>query len=251
MNKLISLLISLCTLAASAQAKEDNFITPGYIFEGYFFTKTDVDFKKIISQGTSIAMLTDPDGNTIFGVYLGKGGSVDKKIFKKAIPIEKVKHSRQLLRDYNGRRPNPDKNGMVQLKVGQPFIDFNYKDTRNKIWNNRSLKGKVYVINVWQKECGPCRKEMPVLSSWKDKFPDVVFISASRHNTEEILPIARQHNFTWNHLQEATDIIATATQGFPLTVVVDKNGIVRYAKTGASEKNQAEAYKIIEELNNQ
>ena len=37
-------------------------------------------------------------------------------------------------------------------------------------------------------------------------------------------------------------------EGFPLTIVVDKNGIVRYAKVGASEENQAEAVAIIEEL---
>lgn len=37
-------------------------------------------------------------------------------------------------------------------------------------------------------------------------------------------------------------------EGFPLTVVVNKNGIVRYAKTGASEENQAQAVAVIEEL---
>ncbi len=90
---------------------------------------------------------------------------------------------------------------------------------------------------------------MPTLSEWKEKFPDVVFLSASRHNTEEILPIAQKHNFTWIHLQEAMNIVAlVGMQGFPLTIVVDAEGIVRYAKVGASEENQAEAVAVIEEL---
>ena len=135
------------------------------------------------------------------------------------------------------------------MEVGKPFIDFEYRDTENNIWNNEKLKDKIYVINLWQTECGPCRREMPILSRWKEKFPNVFFLSASRHNTEEILPIAEQHNFTWIHLQEAMDLIAlVGMQGFPLTIIVDKTGIVRYAKVGASEQNQAEAVAIIEEL---
>ena len=90
---------------------------------------------------------------------------------------------------------------------------------------------------------------MPILSQWKEKYPDVVFLSASRHNREEILPIAEKHNFTWTHLQDASDLVALVRQeGFPLTIVVDKEGIVRFAKVGASEENQSAALSIIEQL---
>lgn len=159
-------------------------------------------------------------------------------------------YSEQLLRDYNGRRPATTATYQgIGVTVGEPFIDFSYNDTENRTWNNASLKGKVYVINVWQSECGPCRGEMPTLSQWKERFPNVVFLSASRHNADEIKPIVERHNFTWNHLQEATDIVALVRQeGFPLTVVVDKDGIVRFAKVGASEENQAAAVAVIEEL---
>ena len=37
-------------------------------------------------------------------------------------------------------------------------------------------------------------------------------------------------------------------EGFPLTIVVDRNGIVRFAKVGASEENQTQAVTVIEEL---
>ncbi len=71
----------------------------------------------------------------------------------------------------------------------------------------------------------------------------------SSDNQEEILPIVERYNFTWTHLQEATDLVTLVRQeGFPLTIVVDKNGIVRFAKVGATEENQAAAYAVIEEL---
>lgn len=161
-----------------------------------------------------------------------------------------MKYADRLLRDYNGRKPQTAAGYVgIGVKVGEPFVEFEYSDINGNTWNNDILKGKVFVVNLWQSECGPCRREMPVLSEWKNRFPDVVFLSASRHNKEEILPIVEQHNFTWTHLQEATDLVALVRQeGFPLTIVVDKGGIVRFAKVGASEENQAEAVAVIEEL---
>lgn len=195
-------------------------------------------------------LLKSPDGGKVMGIYLPTGFELDDSIKTKAIPTEQVKHAEKLLRDYNGRRPR--KIALYEgigVKVGEPFVKFRYTDTNDEVWDNEKLKDKTYVINVWQTECGPCRREMPALSQWKEKFPDVVFLSASRHNKEEILPIVEQHKFTWTHLQEASDIVAlVGDQGFPLTVVVDGNGIVRYAKVGATEKNHADVVAVIEEL---
>lgn len=198
----------------------------------------------------TLAILKDPDGAKVLGIYLPEGYVLDESTTEKAIPAERVKHAEKLLRDYNGRKPQiVGKYQGIGVKEGEPMVKFDYSDIDGNVWNNEKLKDKVYVINIWQSECGPCRREMPILSEWKEKFPDVVFLSASRHNREEILPIATRHKFTWTHLQEASDLVALVGQeGFPLTIVVDKNGIVRFAKTGASEENQAQAVAVIEEL---
>lgn len=242
------LIISICSLAACAQERTDSEATPFCISNGYFFAKEN--FKDVMPGGSTLAVIKDADGNKIMGIYPPEGFILDEKIIAKAIPADRVRHAQGLLRSYNGRRPTVmNKCVGIGVEVGKPFINFSYRDTDNNVWNNQSVAGKVYVINVWQSECGPCRREMPVLSAWKEQFPGVVFLSASRHNAEEILPIARQQNFTWTHLQEASDIVAlVGQQGFPLTVVVDKSGIVRFAKVGASEENQAEAIGIIREL---
>ncbi len=244
-----AIFLSLIALfAASAQNPADSTVSPFCISDGYFFAEEN--FHDVMPGGSTISLMKDPDGNRILGIYLPEGFSLDDAVIAKSIPAERVKHASLLLRDYDGRRPsNTNKYVGIGVEVGKPFIDFNYRDSDNRVWNNDVLNGKVYVINVWQKECGPCRREMPMLSTWKEKFPDVVFLSASRHNAEEITPIVREHNFIWTHLQEASDIVAlVGRQGFPLTVVVDKNGIVRFAKTGASEENQAAALKAIKNL---
>lgn len=236
-------------LGAFAQMANDSLVRAAAIVDGLFFDKS-VSAKSLIPGESTMAVLKDPEGKGVIAVYLPQGYEMEASIVGKAIPADRVMYAAKLLRDYEGRRPSTtaDYTG-IGVKIGEPMIDFEYRDTEEIIWNNEKLKGKIFVINLWQTECGPCRREMPILSEWKEMFPDVMFLSASRHNTAEILPIVRQHNFTWTHLQEAKDLVALVrNQGFPLTIIVDKDGIVRYAKVGASEENQAAAVALIKEL---
>lgn len=245
----LSMIAIAVSIVSYAQTPTDSLVRATAIVDGLFFDQT-TPAKSITPGGCTMAILKDPDGKTVLGVYLPQGYVLDDEIMSHAIPYDKVMYAERLLRDYNGRKPATTAQYQgIGVTVGEPMIDFNYTDTDNEIWNNEVLRGKPYVINVWQSECGPCRGEMPILSQWKERFPGVVFLSASRHNAAEIQPIVQRHNFTWNHLQEATDIVALVRQeGFPLTIVVDKNGIVRFAKVGASEANQNAALTIIEEL---
>lgn len=250
MRKFILLMLSITAcLNIYAQTSNDSLIRVSAIVDGLFFDKS-VPAKSLIPGESTTAILKDPEGNKVMAVYLPQGYVMRESIVNKAIPADSVMHAQKLLRDYEGRKPKTTSGySGIGVTVGEPFIDFEYRDTENIIWNNEKLRDKVYVINLWQTECGPCRREMPTLSKWKEQFPHVVFLSASRHNAEEILPIVNQHSFTWTHLQEATDLVALVRlQGFPLTIVVDKSGIIRFAKVGASEKNQAEAVSVIEEL---
>lgn len=246
---LSSILSIIGCLSGFAQMANDSLMQAAAIVDGMFFDKS-VSVKSLIPGESTIAVLKDPEGKIVIAVYLPKGYEMEPSVIGKALPAERVMYADKLLRDYEGRKPSTttDYTG-IGVKEGEPFINFEYKDTDESIWNNEKLNGKIYVINLWQTECGPCRREMPILSKWKETYPNVVFLSASRHNTEEILPIVKQHNFTWTHLQEAKDLVALVRhQGFPLTIIVDKEGIVRYAKVGASEENQAEAVAVIEEL---
>lgn len=250
MKILISVLLSIIACSGLyAQMPNDSLKQAAAIVDGMFFDKS-VPTRSLIPGNSTMAILKDPDGARVIAVYLPEGFILEDSIKAKAIPAESVKYSDKLLRDYNGRKPQTvTVYEGIGVKVGEPFINFEYSDIDNNIWNNEKLNNKIFVINLWQSECGPCRREMPILSQWKERYPDVVFLSASRHNKEEIIPIVTQHNFTWTHLQEASDLVALVRQeGFPLTIVVDKGGIVRFAKVGASEENQSEALAVIEEL---
>lgn len=250
MKYITAILLSLVgCLNVYSQTPGDSLVNAATIVDGLFFDKT-MPLKSIMPGGSTIAILKDPDGAKVLGVYLPEGYVLDESVAAKAIPAARVQYAEKLQRDYNGRKPQAvGKYEGIGVKVGEPMILFEYQDTDGNVWNNEKLKNKVYVINLWQTECGPCRREMPVLSEWKERFPDVVFLSASRHNREEILPVVTRHRFTWTHLQEATDLVAlVGNQGFPLTIVIDKSGTVRFAKVGASPENQSQAVSVIESM---
>lgn len=250
MKYLATILLAIVSyLSTYAQTSNDSLVQAAAIVDGLFFDKS-VPAKSLIPGGSTMAVFKDPDGGMVIGVYLPEGYVLDESKTAKAIPAERVKFAEKLLRDYNGRRPQTVAAYQgIGVAEGKPMVEFEYCDIDGNVWNNEKLKDKIYVINIWQSECGPCRREMPILSDWKNRFPNVTFLSASRHNKEEILAVTTQHKFTWTHLQEATDLVALVRQdGFPLTIVVDKNGIVKFAKVGASDENQAQAIATIEEL---
>ena len=61
------------------------------------------------------------------------------------------------------------------IKVGDKFSDFSATDITGKRWTNADIEGKITVLNLWFTGCGPCRAEMPELSTWKDEMSDVMF----------------------------------------------------------------------------
>jgi thiol-disulfide isomerase/thioredoxin len=133
-------------------------------------------------------------------------------------------------------------------KAGEPFPKFSEKDMNGRTWTNDSVRGHVMVLNLWYSGCGPCRAEMPELSTWKEQLPNVMFFSATYHDAELAKRITDKHHFTWTHLVEAKDMMSwIGTEGFPFTVVVDKQGIVRHAVHGTNETKRAELLAKIKE----
>jgi thiol-disulfide isomerase/thioredoxin len=126
-------------------------------------------------------------------------------------------------------------------KVGEKFPTFSDKDVDGNTWTSDSIRGRVAVFNLWYSGCGPCLAEMPILSEWKQQLPDVLFFSATFHDAETTKRITDKRQFNWVHLIESKDMMAwIGTKGFPFTVVVDKQGMVRYAVHGTSQQIRAE-----------
>ena len=249
---IITILLALVAMAGQAQEVRTDTVVPKFLINGYFFR----EMPKLPDATPNMTRLKDKEGNSL--IAIGINVDLPKSVIRQAIPREQVRNADQFLNGVNMVRTmqeltqaNVKADGtFYSPKAGEPFPQFSEKDMDGRTWTNDSVRGHVMVLNLWYSGCGPCRAEMPELSSWKEQFPDVIFLSATYHDAETTKRITDKYNFTWMHLVEAKDMMAwIGTEGFPFTVVVDKQGIVRYAVHGTNEEKRAELLAKIKEAN--
>ncbi len=252
MNKklIITTLLALVAMAGQAQEARIDTIVPKFLINGYFFR----EMPKLPDAMPSVTRLRDNEGNSV--VAIGLDVDLPKSVIRQSIPREQVHNADQFQNGVNMMRTmqeltqaNVKADGtFYSPKAGEHFPQFSEKDMDGRTWTNDSVLGHVMVLNLWYSGCGPCRAEMPILSEWKEQLPNVMFFSATYHDAETAKRITDKHHFTWTHLIEAKDMMAwIGTEGFPLTIVVDKKGIVRHAVHGTNEMKREELLAIIKE----
>ena len=228
--RLFSILLALLPLTAFAQEERIDTVIPKFLSNGYFFR----EMPQLPDGEKTLTRLKDKEGNSV--MVINVDAKLPKSLIRKAIPREQVHNADQFL------------NGLNIMATGESFPLFSEKDMEGNTWTNDSIHGRVMVLNLWYSGCGPCRAEMPELSTWKEQLPNVMFFSATFHDAETAKRITDKHHFTWTHLVEAKDMMPwIGTEGFPLTIVVDKKGIVRYAVHGTNETTREKLLTIIKE----
>lgn len=247
---IITALLAFVALAVEAQETRIDTIVPKYLINGYFFR----ELPELPNGTPNYTRLKDKEGNSI--IAIGLDVDLPESVIRKAIPKEQVRNAAQFL---NGVNTMASMLELTQAKVkadgtfyspkaGESFPQFSEKDMDGHIWTNESVKGHVMVLNLWYSGCGPCRAEMPILSEWKEQLPNVMFFSATYHDAETVKLITDKHHFTWTHLVEVKDMMSwIGTEGFPLTIVIDKQGFVRHAVHGTNEEKRSELLAMIKE----
>jgi thiol-disulfide isomerase/thioredoxin len=110
-----------------------------------------------------------------------------------------------------------------------------------EIFDLAKLRGQVVLVHYWATWCAPCRKEMPILDSFYRKHHaqglEVIGISADR--PQDIARV-RKRSATLSYPTSTIDRISEngfgQPEGFPLTYVIDRDGIVRDKFIDVSEQ---------------
>jgi len=102
-----------------------------------------------------------------------------------------------------------------------------------------SLQGPV-VVNLWASNCGPCRKEMPALQEFSERYGDqvpVIGVDYQDVQPEAALELARKSGVTYPLLADpggdlnANDPIPVI-RGIPVFLFVDADGQVSFVPGG-------------------
>jgi thiol-disulfide isomerase/thioredoxin len=106
-----------------------------------------------------------------------------------------------------------------------------------------AMRGKVVVLNFWFIGCMPCRAEIPGLNKLVKDYnnKDVVFIAIAPDGEADLRTFLKDTAFNFHVVPNGGDVLGRyGLAGFPRHVVIDKGGIIRWAKTGNVSKIRAE-----------
>lgn len=116
--------------------------------------------------------------------------------------------------------------------AGQQLPDFSLKDLSGNTVSAESLKGKPVVINFWFTSCAPCISEMRALNVLREKYKnsDVVFLAITFDKKTAVQHFLKKHFFNFTIIPDATMFCYHMTSIYPITLFVDKNGVIRKAE---------------------
>lgn len=132
------------------------------------------------------------------------------------------------------------------FRKGQPAPDFTLIDFDGSSHKISDFMGKAVVLDFWAAWCPFCVNEMPELQAAQDKYGDaLIMIGVHRTNTESLSKgkeFAEDRGVSYLLVYDSDDSLYKAAGGFgmPVTVFIDKNGIVSETKSGPKTKEEIE-----------
>ena len=114
-------------------------------------------------------------------------------------------------------------------------------------------RGQVVLINFWASWCGPCRQEMPLLDRIHQRYQDAGFAVLGVNVEGEEAParkIAEKTKVTFPVLIDAGQQVSEEynLEAMPSSVVVDRDGVVRYIHRGYKPGDEAKYLEVVKAL---
>lgn len=235
-SKILSLFLILMAVGAglcSAQTVGKKY----YLMDGLFFE----GMPPCVSSDNVVAFIVhkDSEGHEVMELRLRKSFVLPEDVSKYATPAEDVPGSEAFLMSYRGGMGQklPIGGAVRTLKteewMGKAFPDFKVKDTAGKEWTNADVVGRPMVLNFWYTGCGPCIREMPELNKWMELYPDVTYFATTFDSAAQIKKIVENRPFLFTQIaDELFFFTAFNVSGMPVTILVDKKGIIRHIEQG-------------------
>ena len=124
----------------------------------------------------------------------------------------------------------------AKLRVGEPAPSFRAMTFDGQQISLADFAGQVLVINIWATWCTPCREELPLLEAYylvqqKHGLRVLAITTEDSIPVRKLKPILANFSMTKGHRLRGGNYRELG--GVPTNYVIDRAGVVRYAKAGA------------------
>lgn len=122
-------------------------------------------------------------------------------------------------------------------------------DLDGKPANLNNLRGNIILINNWATWCPPCKAEMPTLQTFYEKYKNrdftLIAIEAGDPGAD-VKQFVQSYNLTFPVWLDPDNksLASFRNDALPSSYVVDRDGIVRLAWTGAINLKMLEKYVV-------
>ena len=134
--------------------------------------------------------------------------------------------------------------------------DFTLQSSTGENVRLAEQRGQVVMLNFWASWCGPCRKEMPLLDEISQRYSAAGFVlygvNVEEDNTDA-KKLIKELGVTFPILYDTESKASSLynVDAMPTTVLIDKQGVIRYVnrgyKAGDEEKYRAQVRELIKE----
>jgi len=137
--------------------------------------------------------------------------------------------------------------------AGVPAPDFASKSDTGRNVRLSELRGQVVLINFWASWCSPCRQELPLLSKLYTKYRSAGFtllgvnVDDNRKDAESMLKrLDLKFPTLFDNSKNVAKLYGVDTM--PATLVIDRDGRVRYVHRGYYEGYERKYEQQVREL---
>lgn len=135
---------------------------------------------------------------------------------------------------------------------------FELPDLKGRMHTSSEWAGKLVVLNLWTRSCGPCLEEMPafaqlakVLRSRKDVAVVTISTDEETKDVEDTLRSVLREPPVFETLIDTEGTVVKGKFGtdlFPETWIIDKAGIIRARFDGARDWSDAAVVEVVDEI---
>ena len=114
-----------------------------------------------------------------------------------------------------------------------PAPDFTLKSLGGENLKLSEFRGDVILINFWASWCGPCRQEMPLLDALYQRYNPIGFTILGinvENDSEQAMKLLKEMPVSFPILFDTQNTVSKLYNlvGMPSTMIVDRDGNIRY-----------------------